>query len=232
MGKFDDVIPKEQLFETAGIEVPDQTKRVASVLNNKEKDYIIRGFALQSLQSKFFNVETELSDTPHTSDKQPPDVSFGRPVYTNLEFEAGRFLPLDGGSIISYEPIRLDAVLMTVSMTKNIVTTAIQGRNGTIKEYASDGDYMIDVKGVLTGPGQNRYPKNEVELLIRLLTAPTTLKVTSSFLSNFGSMSATAIEGISEVVIESFDFPQSEGFHNVQLFHIRMLSDTPIELTL
>ena len=33
-------------------------------------------------------------------------------------------------------------------------------------------------------------------------------------------------------IVESFDFPQSEGFHNVQLFHIRMLSDTPIELTI
>jgi len=231
MADFEGKIPKEDIFETSGLEVNDQNKRVASVLNSTEKNYIVRGFALKSLQSKFFQVGTQPSDSEHTSDKVPPEMTFGLPVYTNLEFEGGQYQTLDG-EIISYQPLRIDTVLMTVNMSKNIVTTAIQGRNGTVKEYASDGDYQIDVKGVLTGSGHNEYPAIEVEALVRILTVPDTLTVTSAFLDRFGSIAPAAVEGISEVVVESFDFPQSEGFHNVQLFHIRMLSDTPIELTI
>ena len=232
MPDFNSKIPKTELIETAGLEVPDQTKRVAStILDNTEKNFIIKGFALQSLQSKFFNVGTQPSDTPHTSDKVPPEMTFGLPVFTSLEFEENTFQDFDG-QVVNVQSLRIDTALMTVTMTKNIVTTAIQGRNGTVKEYASDGDFQIDVKGVLTGRGHNEYPEFETELLIRHLTVPTTIKVTSEFLSHFGSISRFGIEGISEVVVESFDFPQSEGFHNVQLFHIKMISDTPIELTI
>lgn len=212
------------------------TKIASTILDSTAKNYIIRGFALQSLQSKFFKVGTQPSDTPHTSDQVPPDMTFGLPVFSSLEFEWGAFQYYDSEEkkikALTFAPLRIDTVLITVSMTKNIVTTAIQGRSGTVKEYASDGDYQIDIKGVLTGIGQNEYPAAEVELLNRLLTVPDTLKVTSEFLSRFVNAAPKKIEGISEIVVESFDFPQSEGFHNVQLFHIKAISDTPIELTI
>lgn len=232
MPDFNNKIPKTELIETAGLEVPDQVKRVSStILDNTAKNFIIRGFALQSLQSEFFKVGTQPSDAQHTSDKVPPEMTFGLPVFTSLEFEGGQFQDLESG-VIAYQPLRIDTALITVSMSKNIITTAIQGRNGTVKEYASDGDYQIDIKGVLTGSGQNEYPAIEVEALVRLLTVPEALTVTSEFLGRFGSINAFAPEGISEIVVESFDFPQSEGFHNVQLFHIKAISDTPIELTI
>jgi hypothetical protein len=228
-------IPKKitgaQPFEAKDFNISDQRARQASIINNREANYIIRGFNLQRLQSQFFKVPTQFEDDEHTSDKVPPEASFGLPVFTSLEFEGGQFKPLDGG-VISWQPLRIDTVLMTVNMTKNIVTTAIQGRNGTVKEYASDGDYQINIRGVLAGTGQNEYPAIEVEALSRILTVPDTIKVTSEFLGRFGSISPFGVEGIQDVVVESFSFPQSEGFHNVQLFNINLLSDTPIELTI
>lgn len=232
MADFENKIPKKDPFETAGLDVSDQTKRVASILNNGEAKYIIRGFSLQRLQSKLFNVRSQPEDDVHTSDKVPPDMSFGLPVFTSLEFEGGQFQDQQTGELIAYQPLRIDTVLMTVTMGKNIVTTAIQGRNGTVKEYASDGDYVINIKGVLTGIGQNEYPAIEVEALNRLLTVPGTIKLTSEFLGRFGSITPFGIEGIQDVVVESFSFPQSEGFHNIQLFNINLLSDAPIELTI
>jgi hypothetical protein len=117
-------------------------------------------------------------------------------------------------------------------MAKNIVTTQIQGRNGTIKEYVSDGDFEIDVRGVIVGDGQNEYPSLDVEELVRLLTVPDTLTVTSDFLSRFSSISPLGIEGIDNVVITDFSLPQREGFRNAQLFQFKMLSNEPIELTI
>lgn len=231
MADFESKIPIEQPFQNKKLNLSDQDKRVASVLNNSEAQFIIKGFSLQRLQSKLFQVGDQPRDDEHRSDKVPPEMSFGLPVFSSLEFEGGQFQTLDG-ELINYQPLRIDTVLITVNMTKNIVTTALQGRNGTVKEYASDGDYSINIKGVLAGVGQNEYPSIEVEALNRILTVPNTIKVTSEFLSRFGSISPFGIEGIEEVVVESFSFPQSEGFHNVQLFNINLLSDTPIELTI
>jgi hypothetical protein len=203
-----------------------------AINRNKTAEFIIKGFALQALQTKFFKVESQFSDNEITStDAPPPEASFGQAVFTNLEFAGGSFQTLDG-DVIAYQPLRLDTVLMSVSMPKNIVTTAIQGRSGTVKEYASDGDFEINVQGVLVGEGQNEYPSTEVEILNALLTVPERLEVTSEFLDRFGVISPTGMPGINEVVITDFAFQQQEGYRNVQLFNFKMLSDTPIELTI
>ena len=231
MADFASKIPKEELIKASGIEVSDQTTRVASVLNNREANYIIKGFALQRLQSKLFQVRDQPTDKEHKSGKQPPEMTFGLPVFTSLEFEENTFQDTSG-EVVNVQSLRIDTVLITVNMSKNIIKTPIQGRNGTVKEYASDGDFQISIKGVLTGRGRNEYPEFETRLLIRHLTVPSTIQVTSEFLGNFSSISPSGIEGIQDVIVENFSFPQSEGFHNVQLFNINMLSNAPIELTI
>ena len=192
--------------------------------------YIVRGFALQRLQTKFFNV------TEENTDEVVGKGNFGLPIFTNLEFEGGSYQfyneDTERDEILSYAGITLDTVLMTVSMNKNIIKTAVQGRNGTVKEYSNDGDFEIDVRGVIVGDGQNVYPSLEVEELVRMLTVTDTLSINSDFLSRFSSISPTGIEGISDVVIESFTLPQREGFRNAQLFQFKMISNTPIELTI
>ena len=39
------------------------------------------------------------------------------------------------------------------------------------------------------------------------------------------------IFSIDTIVVESFNFPQQEGFQNTQLFEFSAVSDNPIELT-
>lgn len=41
-------------------------------------------------------------------------------------------------------------VVISVSQERNIVTTSLQGRDGTIKEYISNGDYGITLDIALT----------------------------------------------------------------------------------
>jgi hypothetical protein len=120
------------------------------------------------------------------------------------------------------QKLDLGTVLVDIQMTKTIITTPINGRNGTVKEYYSDGDYVVSLRGALVNPKGTNYPYDEFRALNDLLKAKVSLKVTSEFLGLFP---------IYNLAITDYTFPQEEGLSNTQLFQINALSDTPIELT-
>lgn len=119
------------------------------------------------------------------------------------------------------EDIVLDTVLIEVSMRKNIVTTGVQGRNGTVKEYVSDGDYDVRLRGLIVSDGDNRYPFEEVRDLHSVLSQPFALSIACDFLRLFN---------VYNLVVTGFRFPQSEGYQNTQTFEIDCISDSPEEL--
>ena len=125
-------------------------------------------------------------------------------------------------------------VVISVTQERNIVTTSLQGRDGTIKEYISNGDYGITLDIALTDyegepdeqtdeefllPKQD-YPISRLETLRKLLTTPQTVEVESDFLYAFGIRSA---------VVTSFSL-QQETHSNRQSVQIQMLSDEPYEI--
>lgn len=119
--------------------------------------------------------------------------------------------------------------VITVHQEKTIVTTTLQGRNGTIKEYISDGDYTITLdvgiddyeEGYQTGAVFD-YPKNKMEQLYTFLSEQNTLIVYSPFLLIFDIKSA---------VVKSFNIIQ-QTHNSRQNLSITMLSDTPYEIKL
>jgi hypothetical protein len=149
-----------------------------------------------------------------------PANLFGTPMYDNLYFEPGSYTDLDG-SVISYEGVQINAVLLMVEQSRNIVKTSIQGRNGTIKEYISDGDYMITASGLLTGVG-NEFPEQESKALNEISIVPQQVKVTSEFLNE--------VFGISYIVIEKLTVAQKQGSRNEIGFSMQALSDNDIDL--
>ena len=124
-------------------------------------------------------------------------------------------------------------MIIEVNQTKNIITTPIQGRDGTVKEFISRGDYLISLSGIITGKmdeetGEvrdigNVYPEDDVNKLITICEVPGSLDVTSTFLGMF-------LKEDSNVVITDYNIPQQIGVRNFQTFTINMLSDTPINL--
>ena len=127
----------------------------------------------------------------------------------------------DAGAIVNYDSLRLNEVLITVSQQKNIVKTQVAGRSGTVKEYIADGDYAIQVQGFLVNANPNIRPKDRIETLLQICKAKASVKAYSNFLNLFG---------ISDLVIESYNFPQKAGFWNVQPFELTCVSDVPFEL--
>lgn len=164
--------------------------------------------------------------TPDPEDAPIATSMLGTPVYSNLIFLA------DGsgvGNPTTLDPdagktdLRIDTVLITVNMAKNIVKTPIQGRDGTVKEYISDGDYIINVVGAIVSPYSLVYPREEVDLLIRYCQAKQSLAVSSFFLDLFG---------ITNAVIDDYKFSEKLGTRNEQPFELSMSSDQPIEFKL
>lgn len=134
----------------------------------------------------------------------------GTPVFSDVA------IPRDG-----QPDLLLETVLIEVSMRKNIITTTVQGRPGTVKEYISDGDYEVRIRGVLVTPGTNAYPSEQVRDLHAILRRSDAIAVVADYLRFFD---------IYNLVVISYTFPQSEGFQNVQAFELTCISDNPEEL--
>lgn len=176
--------------------------------------YTITGAGVQLLKTKLFKVDAV------DPDKSSRTSYFGTPVFSNIEIKPFQYEKLNGETIQIKNGIVIDHVLITVTQTKNIVTTPIQGRPGTVKEYISDGDFEIELTGTISSKGNN-YPETDVNELVQILRAPVAINIISEFLNWFD---------IHSVVVTDYSFPQSEGFRNQQEFNITLLSDTPVEL--
>lgn len=180
--------------------------------------FFIQSLAVQQIRKGVFaKVNPEKDDFENIDPKQYSQL--GNPIYSNLEFPKKTYKWKDNE--YNFDGLRIDTVLLTVNQSKNIVKTEIQGRNGTVKEYISDGDYSITVAGTIVSPDAKSYPRESINLLKTVLDIPLSLEVTAEFLN---------IWNISNVVVESYSFPQQQGTRNTQPFQITMLSDEPIEL--
>lgn len=158
----------------------------------------------------------------------------GTPVFAQVEVQGGNFFELsdvDKLNPIPYEGMIMQNVLLEVSQSRNIITTAIQGRNGTVKEFISDGDFSITMTGNIVGFSDvtnnkmidigNTYPLIDTNRLIEICKIPDSFTVTSDFLQRFG---------INQVVITDYSFAEKLGTRNEQPFQISMLSDVAINL--
>lgn len=142
---------------------------------------------------------------------------FGTPVYGPFEFyDTPGFNANSKDSSNNSVILRIDTVLHVINQTKNIVKTAIQGRPGTIKEYVGLGDYSITLEGSIVAPQANKFPQDDVDMLIRLLNHPGQLKVSSEWLLLFG---------INFVVVDDYELGQKEGSRNEVPFKIMLSSD-------
>ena len=142
----------------------------------------------------------------------------GKPTLTSLA------LGLGGVSITLAECI------ITVTQERNIVCTVVQGRDGTVKEYISDGDYSVDVSAAILPDGdsadggfmnvEDRYPLPELQDLLELLREKQALEVQSDFLDLFK---------IHSVAVKSYSVAQ-ETHSNRQAIALSLLSDEAFEI--
>jgi hypothetical protein len=200
------------------------------IIENQAK-LILKGAGLALLKPKFYRVnESEITKEQFL---EAPTVSskFGIPTFDIFSFNANVGNKLSytaskefgGGEVNIIAPFTFETALIEVNQTKNIVKTAIAGTDGTVKEYMSEGDYVINLKGVIVGETANQRPDiNKLNSLVAYLKAPLSIPISCSFLNEWI---------INSVVIESYKVGQREGARNIIDVEINMLSDSVIELS-
>lgn len=132
-----------------------------------------------------------------------------------------KFMPLLIKGIDGEDDIIIDSAIVSFNTSKNIVTTKLQGRDGTVKEYIAAGDYIIEVKGLLTYDGL-RWPRDEAIKLRKFLEAKTSLEIAHEILNAFN---------IYEIVITDYNFPVTP-FINVLPFTFYAISEQKTELVI
>lgn len=118
----------------------------------------------------------------------------------------------------SNKEFMFDEAVVNVSRQKTIVETAVVGKDGTVKEFISNGDFALDIQIALKEE-QDRdiYPIDKLNDFAELLAENRELKVGSEFLDAFK---------ISEIVVKTYNVPQ-QTYSNRQTITIQAMSDTP-----
>jgi len=160
---------------------------------------------------------------PQGSPKDEPlsTSALNTPVYSNIHFLDVEYTDNQGRVITTNGKI-YDAVLITVSQAKKIITTEIQGRDGTVKEYIGLDDYQVVVNGIITG-ANGIHPVDEIAQLKKMLDAPVAIDVACAYLQNLG---------IQSLVVMDYVFEQQAGGYSYQTFSITFKSDVPQQLRL
>lgn len=151
-----------------------------------------------------------------------PASPLGTPVMQNITFGSVTYTDFITKQTITTKALTLINILLTVSQAKKIITTEIQGRNGTVKEYIGMDDYEININGIIAGDN-GIHPKEDINSLMSMLTARVTTPVTCEYLQNLG---------IHQIVIKDFTLQQDAGGVSYQNFSITALSDIPVNLIL
>ena len=139
-------------------------------------------------------------------------------VYSSVIFNKGK--EVNGVIVISeWNDFYIDDCLISVSQSKKIVTTEVQGKDGTVKEYIGLGDYEINITGRING-SYNVNPKEETKKLKKILAVSQPLAITNWWLQNLD---------ITDIVVKDFNFAQTEGEYSTQYFSVSAMSDFPIE---
>lgn len=160
----------------------------------------------------------------------PPGISgnrvlghsvFGFPVFSNLLISGDSYQDNNRNTIGSFSDIRLDVVIMEMERENNLVTTDVQGRNGTIIEFIGSKSVNIHVTGRILAEQPGIYPDAEVRKLATALYSNKALRVDSWFL---------AMRGIYHIVIKKDSIKQEEGSQEYQKFEFDALADQPLIL--
>lgn len=203
--------------------IPEQTNPI--VIQSAPINNIIRTYNIAHLPSiKPTNKNDYEGKVPsYTPDKSKlPASPLGTPVMQDITFGSVTYRDFVTKQTITTKALNLINILLTVTQAKKIITTEIQGRNGTVKEYIGMDDYEIQINGILTGTNGN-HPADQINSLMSMLTARVTTPVTCDYLQNLG---------IHNIVIKDFTLQQDAGGYSTQNFSITCLSDEPVILTI
>lgn len=194
----------------------------------KKPQMILGAFGLQLIKPKFYKQGTGLNPL-NVDDELKPTTdkgTLGLPVFGGIVLKAGSYLDKNGETV-NYgkdgaQDLLLECCLIEVGMQRRIITTEIQGKSNSVKQFISNGDYAVTIKGVISSSIPNVYPDADMRALQTFCNAEDAVKVQCPYLQDFFQ--------ISSLVVQYAHFHQLEGNITVQPFELKCLSDEPVIL--
>jgi len=194
----------------------------------KKPQMILGAFGLQLIKPKFYKQGTGLN-LLNVDDELKPTTNkgtLGLPVFGGIVLKAGNYLDKNGETVNygkdGLQDLLLECCLIEVGMQRRIVTTEIQGKSNSVKQFISNGDYAITIKGVIASSIPNVYPDTDMRALQTFCNAEDAIEVQCPYLQDFFK--------IGNLVVQYASFPQLEGNITVQPFELKCLSDEPVIL--
>lgn len=129
-------------------------------------------------------------------------------------FQPLTFLGEDG-----QEDLLLESAVLELSRTKNIITTSIQGRDTTVDEFINNGDWQINVTGILCA-NEARYPLDELLEYQKFMDRNRSIKIQHEILNALG---------VYEIVILSDRLVKTPSI-NLQTYSFSAKSTKPLPL--
>lgn len=183
---------------------------------------ILGAFGLGLLKPKFY----KSSDADTFNDKLRPTNNkgvLGLPVFGGIVFKTTSYKN-KYNETITLQDLFIDCCLIEVGIQRNIIKTDIQGRDSSVKQFISNGDHSIVIRGILAGNGQQVYPDFEMRKLTAICKSEVSVDITCPFLQDYFK--------VNSLVVTYASFPQKEGNITIQPFELQCLSDEPFELKL
>lgn len=115
-----------------------------------------------------------------------------------------------------------NAPLVDILQSKRIEKTYMAGRDGSVKEFIYEDDFVITIRGIIINPDSaDLQPIDEIEELYSFFKFNKSLQVDSALLNALG---------IFNIVVESLELPDVQGAPAIQPFVLNCLSDIPFEI--
>ena len=132
---------------------------------------------------------------------------------------------LDLGKIIlsdETEELVIDNALVALSIQKNIIETAIAGRDFSVVEIVSAENWQISITAYIINQS-GLFPENELIKLRKFFFKNRALKVVNDYLR---------MMDIAHIVIKDLTLPDAGGYVNVIPYQITAVNDALIDLEL
>lgn len=188
-----------------------------------EAKNILKGVGLALITPKLFTLSSEKLSVEAGTYEQITETGYdkigmyGLPVWDTVTLQTDAYIN-DKGETVPITKLELEIALVEINNNRNIVKTSVAGRNGTIKEYMSDGDDAVTIRGSLTTKYSNLPPYDLINKYKFITRSPLALTVLSNFINYMG---------IYNLVIEDAKIKQREGMRNVYDYEISCSSDIP-----
>lgn len=229
--------------QSPAIQTPKQFIIPAEYQNvSNQQKIILNTFGTQLAKTGAFTITTgELFDNNTQVDDYynliETSAAFGLPIFDVLYFKGKSWTDNQGNQYQIGDGLSqymVSTCLIEVNQVRNIVRTPIQGRDGTVKEYVSDGDFEITIKGMLASNKQNVFPQKDVLISTGTYEMGMTTLQQFRFCKDSITVSSNILNyfGVTNLVITDMKYTQQEGDRSVVPFEIKALSDKDYQIKL